>query len=62
MNKVSNVVRNIREGYQPIIKAGRSRSFGVARPLPPKGGSGVPNLLRHSVETMQDANNMHNNR
>ena len=44
MNKFPNVVRNINEGYQPIINNRNNKSVPISRPSPPRGGSGVPNL------------------
>ena len=54
---------NLNEGYQPIITANSKNTKRGARPTPPKGGSGVPNLLHiASISTNQEVSTMQNNK
>lgn len=63
MKKLNTVIRNINEGYQPIIKANNRQTSIRTRPTPPKGGSGVPNILRiTSPKVAKEINSIQNNR
>lgn len=47
MDKMFKGFMALSEGYQPIINNG-DNAADSKRPEPPRGGSGVPNLLRSS--------------
>lgn len=47
MIKLHNIIKNINEGYQPIVKLNKSTQ--VSHPAPPKGGSGVPNVFHKTT-------------